>query len=172
VVAGFGAAQNAYATMTYDLPSPQTNTTHLQITCDTGTLLCWYDGDNLGGPMGADLCTVPYYPGGGPDTVKRIFVETTAANMYGCANGLEAERLDPNYVSESPVYTFTGPTPPGLLPLPTDFISASLASTSQLVTDFEVPLAFIIGALVLFIIVPKVISWFKQISDRGRYTSK
>ena len=72
--------------------------------------------------------------------------------------------------------TFTildNPSPPaGMLPLPVDFISASLASTSQLVADFEVPLAFIIGAIVLFLIVPKIISWFKQISDRGRYTSK
>jgi len=50
-----------------------------------------------------------------------------------------------------------------MITLPETFISASLANTGDLLTDFLVPITFVVGAIVLFIVVPRVISWVKKI---------
>jgi hypothetical protein len=50
-----------------------------------------------------------------------------------------------------------------MITLPETFISASLANTGTLLTDFLTPITFVVGAIVLFIVVPRVISWVKKI---------
>jgi len=47
--------------------------------------------------------------------------------------------------------------------LPVDFLTASLTNATQLLADFATPLEFIVGAIILFIVVPKVVRWFKVI---------
>ncbi len=50
-----------------------------------------------------------------------------------------------------------------MITLPTDFLTGALTNTSTLLTDLATPIAFVVGAVVLFIVVPRMISWFKKI---------
>jgi hypothetical protein len=50
-----------------------------------------------------------------------------------------------------------------MITLPETFLTASLANTGELLGDFLIPIAFVVGSIVLFIVVPRVISWVKKI---------
>ena len=54
-----------------------------------------------------------------------------------------------------------------MIDLPATLISESASTTAAMLTDFLIPITFVVGAVVLFIVVPRVISWVKKIGPAG-----
>jgi len=66
-----------------------------------------------------------------------------------------------------------------MIDLPATLVSESASTTTAMLTDFLAPITFVVGAIVLFIVVPRVISWVKKIGgaeskkkDKITYTYK
>jgi hypothetical protein len=66
-----------------------------------------------------------------------------------------------------------------MIDIPATLVSESASTTAAMLTDFLTPITFVVGAIVLFIVVPRVISWVKKIGggeskkkDRITYTYK
>lgn len=54
-----------------------------------------------------------------------------------------------------------------MLTIPSDLITSSASTTAQLISDFGVPLYFVLGMIIMFVIVPRVIGWVKSIGGKG-----
>ena len=59
-----------------------------------------------------------------------------------------------------------------MIDLPATLISESASTTAAMLTDFLIPITFVVGAIVLFIVVPRIISWVKKIGGGGESKKK
>ena len=59
-----------------------------------------------------------------------------------------------------------------MIDLPATLVSESTSTTAAMLTDFLIPITFVVGAIVLFIVVPRVISWIKKIGGGGASKKK
>jgi hypothetical protein len=51
-------------------------------------------------------------------------------------------------------------------------MTESASTTSSLIEGFAVPLEFIAGAIVLFVAVPKIIGWFKEMGAKKKTVNR
>ena len=54
-----------------------------------------------------------------------------------------------------------------MIDLPDTLISESASTTAAMLGDFLIPITFVVGTIVLFIVVPRIISWVKKIGGGG-----
>ncbi len=53
-----------------------------------------------------------------------------------------------------------------MIEVPANIMTEAASSTSSMIADFGGPIGFVVGAVVLFILVPRIISWFKLIDGK------
>lgn len=59
-----------------------------------------------------------------------------------------------------------------MIEVPANIMTDAASSTSSMIADFGGPIGFVVGAVVLFILVPRIVSWFKLIGAKDKKKGK